>query len=140
MLLKGATGQNGQIADQAVRQLTRERQLAVTLELLDRGLRIRTDHAGRLELAIAEFGERALDRGNAPCGDNQIADGIALCRMNRPRGRGAAGAMACFTGSAGFSVTRGSASGGRTRGNGAGVGASAAGNADTAAVLNNGDG
>lgn len=53
--------QDGQIADQAVGQLARNRHLAIALEFLDRGLRVGADNAGRLELAIAIFGQSALD-------------------------------------------------------------------------------
>jgi hypothetical protein len=59
------TDRGGEFVHQAIGHLARDRQLARLLELLDRDLGIRTDDAGRLQLAIAVFGQCALHRGHA---------------------------------------------------------------------------
>lgn len=82
-LLDRPAGQNREIPDQAIGQLACNRQLAVPLEFLDRSLRVGPDNAGRLELAIAIFGQRALDGGDAPSRHDEIADRIALRCVNR---------------------------------------------------------
>ena len=64
-LVDRVTDDSGEFAHQAVRHLPGHGDLAVALELLDRGLGIGADGAGRLQLAVAVFGERALDRGDA---------------------------------------------------------------------------
>lgn len=65
-LLDRPASQNRQIPDQAIGQLARDRHLAIALEFLDRCLCIRSDNAGRLELAVAILGQRTLDRSNPP--------------------------------------------------------------------------
>src|SRR5690242_15452699 len=63
-LVDRAAGHGGEFFDQTIRHLAGHRQLAVTLELCDRGLGVGADQAGGLQLAVAIFGERALDRGD----------------------------------------------------------------------------
>ena len=70
-------GHRRELLHQTVRHLPGHRQLAVTLEFRDRGLGVGADGAGRLQLAVAIFGERALDAG-----DTAPAAG-AMC--DRPR-------------------------------------------------------
>ena len=79
-LLDGAAGQNREIADQPVGQLTGDRHLAIPLELLDRRLRVGADDASWLELAVAKLGQRALDGGNAARRDDQISNRIIFSR------------------------------------------------------------
>jgi Transcriptional regulator containing an amidase domain and an AraC-type DNA-binding HTH domain len=52
----------GEFTHQTIGHLSGHRELAVALEFRDRGLGVRTDGAGRLQLAVAIFGERALHR------------------------------------------------------------------------------
>ena len=63
-----------------------DRQLALALEFLDRGLRLGVDDTGRLDLAIAEFGERALHRDDLLGRRQHLADRIGL---RAPVGRAA---------------------------------------------------
>jgi len=119
-----------EFAHEAVRHLSRDRDLALALEFLDRGLGIGTNGAGRLQLAVAVFGQRALD-----CGDAARAGrlrGLAG-RATFEAARGAApvdlttrlvmgsllfGSAGFGSGSAGGSIARITVSSGRGRGNG----------------------
>ncbi|MGY3590838.1 hypothetical protein ACVIF9_009515 [Bradyrhizobium sp. USDA 4350] len=68
-----------ELAHQAIGHLAGHRQLARALELRDRVLGIGADRAGRLELAVAVFGQRPLDRCDALAGRAQM-----LCRDRPP--------------------------------------------------------
>ena len=61
-LVDRMSGHRGKFAHQAVGHLARHRQLARVLELRDRSLGIGADGAGRLQLAVARLGQRALHR------------------------------------------------------------------------------
>src|SRR5262249_52580023 len=63
----------------AVGWLTRDRQLALTLEFLDRGLSVRIDDSARLDLAVTVFSKRSLQRDHAfrsrrPLDDTIVTD------------------------------------------------------------------
>src|SRR2546430_5348681 len=53
-----------ELLHQTIGHLAGHRELAVALEFRDRGLRVRADRAGRLQLAVAILGERTLHRGH----------------------------------------------------------------------------
>src|ERR1700688_2746122 len=64
-LLDRVTNHGDEFAHQAVGHLPGHRQLALALEFDDRGLGVGTGGAGRFQLAVAIFGERALHRRHA---------------------------------------------------------------------------
>jgi hypothetical protein len=70
----------GEFVNQAIGQLPGHRYPAFALEFLDRGLGIGADRAGRLQLAVAIFGQRALHR----C-DTARADGWTGRKWDRCR-------------------------------------------------------
>src|SRR4051812_13151552 len=59
-LLQRTAGHDRELARQSIGHLAADRQLALALELLDGGLRLGTENAGRLDLAVAVIGQRAL--------------------------------------------------------------------------------
>ena len=78
-------GHRRQFTHQPIRQLPGDRHLAVALELLDRRLGVGADIAGRLELAVAEFGQCALHGRDAARRVDQIAERIAATIAGRHR-------------------------------------------------------
>src|SRR5207248_7179635 len=64
-LLERPPGHRRHLVQHALRGLTADGKLALALELLDRGLRLRVDDPGRLDLAVTEIGQRALERDHA---------------------------------------------------------------------------
>src|SRR5262249_47132354 len=67
-LVDGPTRHVGQFLDQAIRHLAGRRQLAVALKFENCRLGVGADQAGRLQLAVAIVGERALDGGDLAAG------------------------------------------------------------------------
>ncbi len=65
LLVDRMTDHSGEFAHQAIGHLPGHRQLALALEFRDRGLGVRAGGAGRLQLAIAVFGQHALHRRHA---------------------------------------------------------------------------
>ena len=69
-LVDRVTDHSHELVHQALGYLPRHRHFPLAFEFLDCGLGIGADCSGRLQLAIAIFGERALYRGHAPRADD----------------------------------------------------------------------
>src|SRR5262249_11859184 len=80
ILFQRAAGHRRQLAHDAVGGLARDRQLALALEFLDRGLSVGIDDSARLDLAVAVFGERPLQRDHAFGSRRPLDDAIAANR------------------------------------------------------------
>ena len=74
-LFQRTAGDRGELADQPIGDLAGDRQAAGALEALDRRLGVRIDDAGRLDLAVAEVGQRPLYRITRRSGARSAAIG-----------------------------------------------------------------
>src|SRR5262249_37943891 len=93
ILFQRSTGHRCQLAHDAVGGLARDRQLALALEFLDRGLSVGVDDAAGLDLAIAVFGEGPLQRDHTFRSRRPLDDTIVANRRRTGRGCSSSGRL-----------------------------------------------
>src|ERR1700736_5291558 len=87
-LVDRVTDHRGEFAHHSIGHLAGRRDLALTLEFRDRGLGVRTNGAGGLQLAVAIFGQRTLYRRHAArTARTEITIGVGSNRDRRRRPR-----------------------------------------------------